>query len=362
MSEQPVLVDRRATASGHIVAMATLNAERSLNALNAAVIDTLSEQFAAWADDPQVVAVVLRGSGDRAFCAGGDVLEVHRAIRDAAGDRCDAAERFFEAEYRLDHFIHTYPKPVLVWGNGVVMGGGIGLMVGGSHRIVTETSVLAMPEITIGLYPDVAGTWFLNRMPGRVGLFVGLTGARMNAADALYTGLADLFITRDRWPAVVDALDAAPWQGVARHDRAALSQALRPLAQASRPARPAGEIEPRRELIDEITEQADVASILHALRRTAPHDAWFDAACANLEKGSPTSARVIFEQLRRGRHLSLAECLERELAMSIQFTRGHDFPEGVRALLVDKDRQPQWRPATLAEVDDRLVEAHFAAP
>ncbi len=362
MSDQPVVFSECATASGHVVGLARLNAERSLNALNAAMIDALSERLAAWADDPRMVAVVLRGSGERAFCAGGDVLAVYRAIRAAGGAPSAEAEAFFEAEYRLDHALHTYPKPLLVWGSGVVMGGGLGLLTGGSHRVVTETSLLAMPEITIGLYPDVAGTWFLNRMPGRVGLFVGLTGARMNAADALYTGLANTFITGDRWPALLAALDAARWRGRAEWDHATLSAALRALARESHGACPAGQIEPRREVIDEITEQPNVSAILDALRAAAADDPWLTTALASLEKGSPTSARVIHEQLRRGRHLSLAECFARELGMSAQFTRGHDFPEGVRSLLVDKDRTPRWEPAELAAVDDDLVEAHFRDP
>lgn len=362
MSDQPVIFSERPTPSGHVVAVAQLNAERNLNALNAAMIDALSERLAAWAGDTRTAAVVLRGSGERAFCAGGDVLAVYRAIRAASGAPSAEAESFFEAEYRLDHALHVYPKPVLVWGTGVVMGGGLGLLAGGSHRVVTETSLLAMPEITIGLYPDVAGTWFLNRMPGGTGMFAGLTGARMNAADALYTGLADMFITSDRWPVLLAALGDTHWYGEQDRDRSALSAVLRGLARDSRHALPAGELEPRRGIIDEISERPDVRSILEALRRAAANDVWLAAALSSLEKGSPTSARVIFEQLRRGRHLSLAECFERELGMSAQFTRGHDFPEGVRALLVDKDRAPQWQPAELAAVDDALVEAHFRDP
>ncbi len=362
MSNDFTAFNESATASGHVLGCAKINAERSLNSLNQSMIDGLQRQLDAWAEDPRVAAVLLRGSGERAFCAGGDVVAVYRAIRDAGGAPSAAAEHFFASEYRLDHAIHVFPKPLLVWGSGIVMGGGLGLLAGGSHRIVTDTTQLAMPEVTIGLYPDVGATWFLNRMPGRTGLFLGLTAARLNAADALYTGLASHFITADRWPDLLQALAAAPWRGEADRDRSLLSTALQPLVHASRAERPEGNIEPRRELIDTITDQPDVSGVIEQLREHAGADPWLGGALATLETGSPTSARLIFEQFHRGRHLSLAEAFERELHMSVQCTRQHDFVEGVRALLVDKDRAPRWRPDSLAAVDDALLEAHFQPP
>ncbi|WP_018719182.1 enoyl-CoA hydratase/isomerase family protein [Arhodomonas aquaeolei] len=362
MSEQPVIFEEVSAVNGRRVGFARLNAEKALNALNPAMIAALRPQLERWADDPGIACVVLHGAGEKAFCAGGDVVATYRAIQEAEGGRSTFCEQFFEQEYRLDYRIHTYPKPLLVWGHGIVMGGGLGMMVGGSHRVVTEASRIAMPEITIGLYPDVAGTWFLNRMPGRVGLFLGLTGARMNAADALYTSLADYFITAEHRDAIFAALADVAWDDDPELNRGHLSLLLRRFADGCRGERPRSNVLEHIDFIDHVTDRHSVAGILEAMRESSPEDKWLATATRNLELGSPTSARVIFEQFRGGRHLSLKQVFRRELAMSVQCTRRHDFPEGVRALLVDKDQNPRWNPATLAEVDDALVDAHFEAP
>ncbi|MDN5849582.1 MAG: enoyl-CoA hydratase/isomerase family protein, partial [Nitrococcus sp.] len=173
MSDQSVLFEERPAKNGRKLGFARLNAERSLNALSQAMIDALQARLSDWAQDPAIVCVVIEGSGAKAFCAGGDVIALYDSMRAHPGGPNPVAKRFFETEYRLDYQIHTYPKPVLCWGHGIVIGGGLGLMAGASHRVVTETSHIAMPEITIGLYPDIGATWFLNRMPGRVGSFLG---------------------------------------------------------------------------------------------------------------------------------------------------------------------------------------------
>lgn len=173
------------------IGLITLNAEKALNALNQSMIDLLLQQFSDWRDSDDVVAVFMQGSGEKAFCAGGDVRALRQAVIDG---KPEVPGHFFATEYRVDYLIHTYPKPVICWGNGIVMGGGIGLMAGADFRVVTDTSMLAMPEISIGLYPDVAGSWILSHLPARLGLFMALTGCRLNAADAIYVGLANRFI------------------------------------------------------------------------------------------------------------------------------------------------------------------------
>src|SRR5690606_3190798 len=194
MTEHAVLFEERAAGGGKRIAFAQLNAEKSLNALNQTMIDLLRPRLAAWAEDPAIACVVLSGSGDKAFCAGGDIIGLYRAMREHPGGPNPLVERFFETEYRLDYQIHTYPKPILCWGHGIVMGGGLGLMAGASHRVATERSRIAMPELGIGFFRDVGASWFLNRMPGRLGLYLGLTGSTLNATDALYAGLADYFV------------------------------------------------------------------------------------------------------------------------------------------------------------------------
>src|SRR6218665_970439 len=210
MTHPSVLLRTLPTANGHQFGHATLNAPASLNALTLPMVDALHTQLQAWAADPQVAGVVLDGSGDKAFCAGGDVVGLYHAMRAAGPGRVPAdAAAFFEREYRLDHPIHTHPQPPPWWGHGIVMGGGIGLMAGASHRVVTPRSRLAMPEITLGLYPDVGGSWFLPRLPGRTGLFLALTGAPLNAADALWAGLADHAARAEDRGTLLEAIGAA---------------------------------------------------------------------------------------------------------------------------------------------------------
>ncbi|MGL5358870.1 MAG: enoyl-CoA hydratase/isomerase family protein, partial [Shewanella sp.] len=208
---QKVAFQTLATASGKLIGIATLNVESALNALDLDMVRKLSQQLTLWQHDPLIAAVVLDGSGDRAFCAGGDVRALYQASMTKPGELSQAAEVFFTEEYRLDYLLHTYGKPVLVWGDGIVMGGGLGLMAGASHRVVTETSRIAMPEVTIGLYPDVGGSYFLNRMPGKLGLFLGLSAYQLNAADACYVGLADHYLNRDDKELMFDAMATLDW-------------------------------------------------------------------------------------------------------------------------------------------------------
>ncbi|HKJ95789.1 MAG TPA: enoyl-CoA hydratase/isomerase family protein [Gammaproteobacteria bacterium] len=362
MTDEPVTFEEHRAGNGRRVAFARLNAPKSLNALSQAMIDRLHPRLERWAADPAIACVVLYGAGEKAFCAGGDVVSMYHAIRENPGGPVPLAERFFEGEYHLDYAIHTYPKPLLVWGDGIVMGGGLGMMVGGSHRVVTERSRIAMPEVTIGLYPDVAGTWFLNRMPGRVGLFLGLTGARINAADALYTSLADYFVGSERREAVFEALTDVDWDDDPELNRGHLSMLLRGHQDRCEDERPASNVLRHLDLIDHVTDRHSVRGIIDAAAEHRDEDEWIGNAVKTLESGSPTSARLIFEQFRRGRYLSLKEVFVRELNMSVQCTRSHDFAEGVRALLVDKDRNPAWDPARIEDVTDEIVEWHFEVP
>ncbi|MGK0269204.1 MAG: enoyl-CoA hydratase/carnithine racemase, partial [Paraglaciecola sp.] len=197
----PVIFDELTTECGFKIGQATLTKPASLNALDLQMINLLTPQLEKWQQDPKIAMVFLEGSGERAFCAGGDIVSMYQSMQEPVSDKeksdtenSYALQNFFTQEYQLDYLIHTFSKPILVWGNGIIMGGGLGLMSGGSHRVVTETSRIAMPEISIGLYPDVGGSYFLNKMPAGCGLFLGLTGAFINASDALYSNLADYFV------------------------------------------------------------------------------------------------------------------------------------------------------------------------
>ena len=341
----PVQFDTLATADGHRLGRITLDAPKSLNALSLEMIDAIQAQIGAWAEDAEIVALWLEGAGDKAFCAGGDVVALYRAIAEGhTGRDPEAADgavaRYFTHEYRLDHALHTYPNPIVAWGDGIVMGGGMGLLAGASHRVVTPRSQLAMPEITIGLYPDVGASWFLNRMPGASGTFLGLTGARLNATDALFVGLADRLIAAERRDAVIDDLLNADWS----QPRPALERVLRTHAEASRDLAPPAEVAPRQEAIAALTDaDCDEDLIAAIIAASDSDDAWIARAARSLAAGSPLSARLILRQLARCRRVSLAEALRSELDLSLACATHGDIAEGVRALLIDKDHAPAWR-------------------
>lgn len=359
MTDAPVvLLEERPLADGRLLAIATLTSERSLNSLSLDMIEQLLPAMQRWAADARVVAVFLQGAGEKAFCAGGDVRRICLAVRENGVDD-PYAQTFFTEEYKLDYLIHDFPKPVIVWGQGIVMGGGIGLLCGASHRVVTETSRLAMPEITIGLYPDVGGSWFLSRVPGRIGLFIGMTGVHLNAADALQIGLADVALANVSRPAVIDALCQLDWAVDAAARRQQVTDLL---ARQDTPALAPSEIAKREADLNARAASDDLPTLYAALTAPAPEDAWLDRTAKALAKGSPTSAALIFRQWQRGAGMSLEEVFKEELIISTQCARHPDFIEGVRALLVDKDNAPQWQPATLAGVSEAWIAEHYQSP
>lgn len=360
-SAAPVLFSTIRTAGGQAFGHATLNAPASLNALSLPMVDLLDPQLTAWAADPRIVGVVLDAVGEKAFCAGGDVVGLYRSIRATpAGELPRDAAAFFEREYRLDHRIHRYPKPLLCWGHGIVMGGGIGLMAGASHRVVTPKTRMAMPEIGIGLYPDVGGSYVLPRMPHGAGLFLALTGAAINGADALHGGLADIALPHERHGAVLEAIAAARWQGDAAADRVALSQLLEALGTGVE--LPPSSLRANANRIAETIGDDGFNKIALRLPALASaEDPWLAQAGSAFSKGSPTSAVLGFEMQRRASALPLAEVFRLEWNASVGCCLHHDFAEGVRALLIDKDKNPRWQPATLGEVTPALIEAHLHA-
>lgn len=352
-------------ASGGRIGVARLNAEKTLNALSLEMIDLLAPRFERWAQSREIILVILEAAGDKAFSAGADLHRMHKTMVEhhASEQRDDArgnayATAFFGREYRLDYLIHTFPKPVLCWGHGIVMGGGVGLMSGASHRVATPESRIAMPEITIGLFPDVGGTWLLNRMPGATGLFLGLTGARIQAADAMFAGMADFCIPHDRKASLYAALPDQPWSPSPDENGRLLTRLLRGHAQRDLPT---GPLRKHFDLINELCGSEDLGEIIAGITAQSD-DPWLGRAGAALAAGSPSTAALTFELRRRARLLSLADVFRMELVAALHCARRPDLAEGIRALLIDKDQKPRWQPPSLPKVTPEWIEAYFQDP
>jgi enoyl-CoA hydratase/carnithine racemase len=359
-----VVLEERRTTSGHTLALATLNVEKTLNSLSLPMIEILAPALAAWNERGDVVAILLRGAGERAFCAGGDIQALYRCMtrnHAAHAQVDDYAERFFEAEYRLDYAIHRSYKPVVCFGHGVVMGGGLGLFSASQYRLVTERSRIAMPELTIGLFPDAGASWILKGLSSANAVWLGMTGTHMLTADAMFIRLATHAVPASAWPMLLDGLTSAAWNaksadqvieaciaacGPLSVDDGALAQHQGLLEAAI----PDGALP--------VTLQETVAR----LTDLADRDAWLDKGLATMASGCPTSIGIVHEQLRRVATMSLEDVFRMELSVANTCARKPDFVEGVRALIIDKDNKPAWRYRTVQELPREYVVEHFDGP
>jgi len=333
------------------IAFLTLNRPAALNALSLGMILALREHLAAHAADNEVRAVLLQGAGGKAFCAGGDI----RALFDAFKESGSAPREFFVAEYPLDCSLYTYPKPHMVLMDGITMGGGMGLAQGSTMRIVGDRTRMAMPEVGIGGFPDVGGSHFLSRLPGALGLYLGLTGVQIRAADALYCGLADVYLPPGAVASLTDDLAALGWT----HDPAADLRRFIEARATSIPAEPA--LRALRPAIDRHFSLSDVRAMLASLdAETTPEFAdWANQTAKLMRTRSPTMLGVTLRQLQRGKNMTLAECFRMELSMTQHCFEQGDFLEGVRALIVDKDNAPRWTPNRIEDVSDAMVDEFF---
>lgn len=334
-----------------------LNRPKALNALSLPMIRAIDPQLAVWAGDPTIKAVVIRGVGGKAFCAGGDVISIYDAgLRERHRQVAHSLTvDFFREEYALNHRIHRFPKPFIALADGISMGGGFGLSVHGSHRVITERTVFAMPETAIGLFPDVGGGWFLSQCPGQLGIHLGLTGHRCRAADCLYVGYGTHHVPSARLDDVLAALLEADWPDYAdrKHSDAMADAVIEGFATAAGPA-PLAE---QRPAIDRCFARATVEEIVAAL--DAEGSDWARQTLQTLMRMSPTSLKIALRQIRECDGLEYEDTVTLEYRMMQTCMAGHDFYEGVRALLVDKDKNPRWHPADLGEVGHDLVERHF---
>ncbi|WP_263264629.1 enoyl-CoA hydratase/isomerase family protein [Pseudomonas sp. RIT-PI-S] len=315
----------------------TLNRPAGINALTLPMVREMRARLAEWAEDSDVLVVVLRGAGNKGFCAGGDV----RALCESYERHDNLHQTFFAEEYQLDLALHQFRKPVVALMDGFTLGGGMGLAQAAELRVVTERSWLGMPETAIGFFPDVGASYFLSRLPGAIGLYLGITGARIQAADALYCGLADWFVEHDRLAQFEERLDRTEWSAMPLKD---VQNVLAKLGVQVLPEPPLDRLRPA---IDHFFNQPEVPSIIEQLRQVNVADSrdWALRTAEEMALRSPLAMVVTREMLVFGRQLSLESCFHMELHLASQWFERGDLLEGVRALLIDKDKRPRWKPA-----------------
>jgi enoyl-CoA hydratase len=342
-SDFEILFERRGTAG-----LVTLNRPHALNAVTHAMVRALAEQLVEWERDPSITRIVVTAAGERAFSAGGDLRAIYD-LRQAG--RIDEALAYWRDEYRLNAQIKRYRKPYVALIDGVVMGGGVGVAIHGSHRVAGDRLRFAMPEVGIGFFPDVGATWFLPRLPGELGTYCALTGERLDAADAVAAGVATHRVPSARFADLLDGLC-----GGLSVD-ALLNAFAEPASE--------GKVLARQAAIEEHFASDRIEDVLAALdaRTTKENDdatAFAQATAASIRAKSPTSLKVALAQLRRGRVLDFEACMQLEFRIVSRLARGHDFYEGIRAVIIDKDQTPRWQPPTLDAVTMAEVERHFA--
>ena len=358
MDALPVLFDTLGKGPMRI-GRARLNRSRQLNGINLEMVRLLTQQLRRWQSDTSVAAVLLQAEGDKGFSAGGDVAEVIRQVRAGGHERFAYGDAFFEEEYILNRLIHRFGKPFIVFSHGVNMGGGMGLSVGASHRLIAEGSKVAMPEIHIGLFPDVGGGFFLNRLPPGIGRVMALTGLTLNESDALGIGLFDAFVPKAHWDHAIDQLSELALTEHMQHNHALVSAWMLEQDQSLDESMPSSMVSHYAKALRWIGMQASTEHVLEALQRAAQDDAWFESPCLSLTRGSPIAALVTDRYLRESYLRSLDQVLELDLVLARQFLRRKDFAEGVRALLIDKDRKPDWQYKHFSEVPRAEIAAHF---
>ncbi|WP_299013121.1 enoyl-CoA hydratase/isomerase family protein [uncultured Photobacterium sp.] len=353
--------------SGNKIGVAELDNPASLNALTLEMLKQLKAKLESWESDDAVVCVFLYGAGDKAFCAGGDVRTMYHMMQASSekikqglqdGSAKEFLTEYFSVEYSCDYLIHSYSKPLIAWGDGIIMGGGIGLYIGASHRVITPNSRMAMPEISIGLYPDVGGTWFLNQLPSGIGLFLGLTGAQVNASDALDLKLTEHVLLSEQKQAVLQKLQMNPWPSEA-DNFAIVTDLLSGLEEAALPFYPSSQLIPYFAQIQAACLSGNLPLIYKQIASIDGMGRWIEQAKKTLIEGSPITATICFRQFTQYRLLSLEDCFRLELTLSVRCGLLGEFEEGVRARLIDKCGQPDWLFKRVEDVDQAVIDMLF---
>lgn len=349
------------------IGIVELNNPKALNALTLNMIRLIHQQLIRWESDENIQLLILLGAEDKAFCAGGDVVSLYKAITDSEkkGVSLNDAEilkhkcyDFFKEEYDLDSYIHKYTKPIIAWGDGYVFGGGLGLFAGASHRVTTEKSTLSMPETAIGLYPDVGASWFLNKMPNNLGVFLGITGAFFNTSDAKYLGLSDFSILSIDKVHLLECLMEIHW-GSVDENHLKINQALTGFEESSISKMPISNIKLNENIITTLLSSNHIDNIYTDIVNASLNDTWMKTAQHKLKAASNLSILLTYKQLQLSKSYTKAECFHSELNLSLRCCQYKEFREGVRAQLVDKDKSPKWSFQQIDKITPELISWFF---
>jgi enoyl-CoA hydratase len=330
------------SGKNNCLAVITLNRPKALNALSYSMLLNIYEKLQEWANKDNIHAVVIRGNGQRAFCAGGDI----KAIYELGQNNLQQAEIFFQNEYKLNNFISNYPKPYIALIHGVTMGGGMGISIHGSYRIAAENTILAMPETGIGFFPDIGASFFLSRLPGMLGLYLGLTGNRLNIADALYTGLIDYKILFTEFDNLITELSNTRSENI----HTLLQSISTPEKKTTELNELTSELKQYKEIINSIFSKNSIKEILQSLQDNS--NPWCEKVYKTLLEKSPTSLAVTYKQITQAKYLNLTECLNLDLRLAKIFLQKQDFYTGIKAVVIDKTKIPAWQ-------QDFNVETYF---
>ncbi|MFT6190184.1 MAG: enoyl-CoA hydratase/carnithine racemase [Oleispira sp.] len=358
----------------HRIGVMTLNSAKTMNAVDLNMVNLIDDVLARWQADDGIVAMIMHGAGDKAFSAGGDIRQLYNSMQVEGDEHLKYADAFFTGEYSKNYRVHRFGKPLIAWGHGFVMGGGLGLFIGASHRVGTETLKLAWPEIRIGLFPDVAGSYYLSRLPFPLGHWMALTGSQMNAIDCKKAGLINYCVANNKLDHLIDQLRHQPWQ----NNKAMNNQYVRQLltqfeqqsdAEQSRSSFPESMLEGNEEQIKQLfsgmpdqafTPFADNKQALkwvaERINKIDSDNVWFNQGRDNFNSGCPATAYLIMRQLQLGKNMTLKEVVKWELILAMQSVRHPDFSEGIRAMVVDKDFKPNWQHGSVADVPEDWIE------
>lgn len=341
---------------GHI-GLLTLNSPTTLNALSEAMIAELRSCLERWAEDERICFVILRGSDQTGFCSGSDLQELYRSVTESTSKA--AAFNIIRQEYELIYGLRRFPKPIVAIGHGAIMGSGLGLFSACRYRLLTPGATLATPAISIGLFPGVGASWFLARLPGRLGLFMGLTGARLNVTGALRVGLADIALPDSNHEALISSLQTERWSGNRAADDNRLFRLLSQAETSDYPALPASHLSLYERDIARLCAGSSLPEIVDQLLAARIDSKWWQTSMATLKGGSPVSAWLIWNQLQKSQQMSLKDVFRMELAMAWECVRRPDLAEGIRARLIDRHQSPQWSFPRIQDVPDAVIDAHF---